>query len=404
MWKTRIAREKAAARALPGTVLALGLVSLLMDTSTELVHSVLPIVMKDQLGAPMAVIGLIEGAAEGLAAFTKVFSGALSDYVRRRKLLAVVGYGLAAITKIAFPLAGSLAPVVTARFVDRVGKGIRGAPRDALVADVTPIARRGAAYGLRQSMDSVGAFLGPALAVLCLGMFSQNVTATLWIAVIPAFLAVGVLVLFVREPACAAAKGPARLPLSRAEVRRLPGAFWRVIGLAASFSLARFGEAFLVLRGADVGLSLRFVPLALVVMNVVYAAVAYPAGRASDRLERRVLLLSGLAALIAADGALAAANGTATFLLGAALWGLQMGLTQGLIAKLVAEAAPGDLRGTAFGILNLVSGAALLASSTAAGAIWSIYGPAATFLWGALPALLACGLVLRGSAAPPRRT
>jgi MFS family permease len=361
---------------------ALGFGSLFMDTSSELVHSLLPVYMVTILGASMVTIGFIEGIAEATAAITKVFSGVLSDYLEKRKFLVVLGYGLGAVTKPVFPLATSIWWVFGARFVDRIGKGIRGAPRDALVADITPPELRGAAYGLRQSLDSVGAFIGPLLALVFMVSLDNNIKAVLWVGVVPAFVAVILLALAVREPG-----SESRLtatPITVADARHLDFAYWLIVLLGATFTLARFSEAFLVLRAQNVGLGLGLVPLVLIVMNVVYAAAAYPAGVAADRLSRWTLLLLGLAVLVIADVTLALAVNPWQVFAGAALWGLHMGLTQGLLSKLVADYAPVALRGTAFGIFNLVSGVALLLASIVAGALWELVGPPATFVAGAV--------------------
>jgi len=368
-------------------------VSLFMDISSELVHSLLPVFMVSVLGASMLTVGVVEGIAEATAAVTKVFSGAISDYFGRRKFLAVLGYGLAALTKPMFPLATSVAWVFAARFLDRVGKGIRGAPRDALVADIAPRELRGAAYGLRQALDSVGAFLGPLLAIALMVLLANDIKAVLWVAVVPAFVAVAILVTAVREPARAQHAAEARAPLALADAKRLPLRYWLIVLGGAVFTLARFSEAFLVLRAQQLGLALGLVPMVLVVMNVVYAAVAYPAGAAADRMSPRLLLLSGLATLIVADLVLAAAASSAAALAGAALWGVHMGLTQGLLAKLVADSAPARLLGTAFGVFNLVGGGATLLASVVAGALWSAYGAQAAFFAGAgFAALAALGL------------
>ena len=379
-------------RGLPAGIWALGLGSLFMDISSELIHSLLPAFMVTVLGASMVTIGLIEGVAEATAAVTKVFSGALSDYLGKRKFLLVLGYALGAFTKPIFPLAPSIGWVFTARFVDRVGKGIRGAPRDALVADLAPPPLRGAAYGLRQALDSIGAFTGPLLAVAFMVWFADDIRSVMWVAVVPAFVAVALLALYVREPPRAGAE--VRAPLTVADARRLPLRYWLVVLLGAVFTLARFSEAFLLLRAQDVGLALGYVPLVLVAMNVFYAALAYPAGMAADRVSQRTLLLVGLALLIVADLVLAAAASSPLVFVGAALWGAHMALTQGLLSKLVADTAPAELRGTAFGVFNLVSGGALLLASVIAGALWSAVGASATFLAGAaFAAVTAVGLL-----------
>jgi MFS family permease len=385
-------KEGGRLRALPSGIWALGLGSLFMDVSSELIHSLLPVFMATVLGASMVTIGIIEGVAEATAAITKVFSGVLSDYLGRRKLLLVLGYALAALTKPIFPLATSIAWVFVARFVDRIGKGIRGAPRDALVADIVPAELRGAAYGLRQALDSIGAFVGPLLALVLMAWLASDIRTVMWVAVVPAFTAVAVLAAFVREPVHERAEAEATPAL--ADVGRLSLRYWRVVLVGALFTLARFSEAFVLLRAQGVGVALGYVPLVLIVMNVVYAGFAYPAGAVADHASPRAILLLGLAPLIAADLVLAFAATPWLAFTGAALWGMHMALTQGLLSKLVADTAPAELRGTAFGIFNVVSGGALLLASVIAGALWSTLGAATTFLAGAVfAAAAALGLV-----------
>ena len=394
MEKKKITPEKTAAKInagrhrLPRSIWILGLVSLFMDTSSELVHSLLPVFMASVLGASMTTIGIIEGVAEATVAVTKVFSGALSDYLGRRKLLAVIGYGLAALSKPFFPLAQSIGWVFAARFVDRVGKGIRGAPRDALVADIVHSQSRGAAYGLRQSLDSVGAFLGPVLAIVFLALLNDDIRQVLWIAIVPAILSVAFLFFGVSEPGNVRVHSGSGLPFNALTKKRLPSRYWWIVFLGAIFTLARFSEAFLVLRVQGLGLELGYIPLVLIVMNVVYTLSAYPSGIVADRRNPLALLISGLFVLIIADGILALAAKPVVALVGVALWGLHMGMTQGIFAKLVADAVPADLRGSAFGIFNLVSGVALLFASVVAGIAWSLFGSGATFLIGAGFALL----------------
>jgi MFS family permease len=381
-------------KSLPNTVWALGLVSLFMDLSSELVHALLPVFMTVVLGASMVAVGLVEGIAEATAAIVKVFSGALSDKLARRKPLVVLGYGLAALSKPLFPLAGSVALVLGARFMDRIGKGIRGAPRDALIADVTPEGQRGAAYGLRQALDTAGAVLGPLAAIALMLAFASEVRTVLWFAVIPAVIAVAVLLLGVDE-AAGAARPTAAEPISKAALREFDRHFWLVVGLGAVMTLARFSEAFLVLRAQDLGIALALVPSVLVVMNVAYTAIAYPAGIAADRGGRKALLTWGLAALIAADLLIGTTQDRFWFFAGIVLWGAHMGLTQGLLSTLVADAAPATLRGTAFGVFHLVSGAALLAASVLAGWLWSAFGARWTFYAGAaFTAVALAGLAL----------
>ena len=373
---------------LPKGIFVLGFVSMFMDISSELVHSLLPIFMATTLGASMVTIGVIEGIAEGTAAITKVFSGVISDYFGKRKLLLVVGYALGAITKPIFPLATTIGWVFAARFIDRIGKGIRGAPRDALIADITPPPLRGSAYGLRQSLDSVGAFVGPLLAVIFMLWFGSDIKAVLWLAVVPAFIAV-LLIFLVHEPQSHNDNSKSRKRLILTDAGRLPRCYWLVVLLGTIFTLARFSEAFLILRAQDVGLAASYVPAIMIVMNLCYSLLAYPAGVAADRFLPRTLLVFGLLVLVAADIILAIAASPGTAFLGAALWGLHMALTQGLLAKLVADSAPADLRGTAFGIFNLVSGIALLPASILAGALWSNFGPGTPFIAGAAFAVCA---------------
>ncbi|MFZ2092117.1 MAG: MFS transporter [Pseudolabrys sp.] len=371
-------------REIPGSVWALGLVSLFMDLSSEMIHALLPLYLVTVLGTSTLTVGIIEGIAEATASITKIFSGALSDYLGKRKWLAALGYGLAAFTKPVFPMASSIAWLTAARCVDRIGTGIRGAPRDALIADLTPADLRGTAFGLRQSLDTVGAVLGPLAAIVFMAAFAGNFTTVFWIAVVPAFISLAIIVFGVREPERPLNVRPVRSPFSRAELRRLDARYWVVVGVSAIFTLARFSEAFLLLRAQSVGLDVTIVPAVMVVMNVVYTASAWPAGALSDRNGRYGVLIVGFGLLILADLVLALGNSVTTVMIGVAVWGLHMGLTQGLLAALVADTAPPELRGTAFGMFNLVSGIALLAASIMAGALWDMIGPAGTFVAGAL--------------------
>ncbi|WP_371260272.1 MFS transporter [Labrys sp. WJW] len=375
-------------RGIPAGIWALGFVSMLMDVSSEMIHALLPVYMVTVLGASTLAVGIIEGIAEATASITKVFSGALSDWLGKRKFLAALGYGLAALTKPVFPLANSIDWLVAARFVDRIGKGIRGAPRDALVADLAPPHLRGASFGLRQSLDTIGAFAGPLLAIGLMWLTANHFQAVFWIAVVPAFLSVGVLLVAVKEPERPQNLRRVRMPLRRDELRRLGKTYWWVVVVAAVFTLARFSEAFLILRAQSIGLPLAFVPIVLVIMAFAYSLSAYPAGILSDRMDRIAILVIGLVLLVVADLVLAFASGIMGVCLGVALWGLHMGFTQGLLATLIAETAPAELRGTAFGMFNLITGLALLAASVIAGALWDLAGPQATFLAGAAFSLL----------------
>jgi MFS family permease len=400
--KTPLATTSATWRDVPATVWTLGFVSLLMDVSSELIHSLLPVFLTSVVGASTVDVGLIEGVAEATAAIAKVFSGAISDRIGKRKLLVGIGYGLAVITKPIFPLASTAWEVLAARFVDRIGKGIRDAPRDALIADITPPAIRGAGYGIRQALDTVGGFAGPLLAVALMALYANNFRAVFWWALLPAALAVLLIVVGVREPDGTVATGKRGWPVHRAELKRMPPAFWVVIAIGVLFALARFSQAFLVLKAQAEGLALALIPLVFVWMNLVYAVTATPAGILSDKIGRVNVLLCGLAALVGADLALALVPGMSGVIIGVGLWGLYLGFSQGLLSALVADTAPPDLRGTAFGLFNLVTGGALLAASVLAGWLWYDFGPTATFAAGAVFSGLAILIVAFGLRAEPK--
>lgn len=373
---------------IPAAVWALGFVSMLMDISSEMIHSLLPLFMVTTLGASALTVGLIEGLAESTALIVKVFSGVLSDYLGKRKALALFGYTLGALTKPLFAIAPTTGIVLTARLLDRIGKGVRGAPRDALVADVTPPAIRGAAFGLRQSLDTVGAFLGPLLGAGLMLLWANDFRAVFWFAVIPGLMAVALLWLGVREPAHL--EGSKRSnPIRRENLKRLGKDYWWVVGIGAIFTLARFSEAFLVLRAQQSGMPLALVPLVMVAMNAVYAASAYPFGKLADRMSHARLLALGLAVLIAADLVLASSTHWGAVLAGVALWGVHMGMTQSLLATMVADTVPADLRGTAYGFFNLMSGIAMLVASVLAGILWDRLGAAFTFHTGAVFCVIA---------------
>lgn len=392
---------------MPRGVIALGLVSLFMDVSSELIHSVLPLFLTSLLGVSALWVGIVEGIAESTAAIVKIFSGAISDFIGKRKPLLLVGYGLALLTRPLFPLAQGFGTILFARFVDRIGKGIRVAPRDALLADITPKAIRGAAYGLRQSMDTVGAFLGPILAMLIMLASRDNFRLVFWLALLPALLVVLIIWFGIDEPPAPATRERKPFPLRRDQLSRLSPAFWSVTVLSAFLTLARFSDAFLILRGDSIHLPAAYAPTILIVMNAVYAAAAWPAGILSDRIGKRRLLTLGIAVLIVADLLLALGSGVALVFVGAGLWGLHMGLSQGILTAFIADEAPAELRGTAFGMYNLLSGVALLLASVIAGYLWKQHGPLWTFGVGAaFSAIALLGFLLRkehpvAAGAPP---
>ncbi|MDB5989517.1 MAG: major facilitator superfamily transporter [Herbaspirillum sp.] len=380
--------------AIPRAIWVLGFVSLFMDLSSELVHSLLPLFLVGTLGASALTVGVIEGVAEATAMIVKIFSGAISDFIGGRKGLLLLGYGLAALSKPLFPLATSVATVFAARLLDRIGKGIRGAPRDALVADIAPFEIRGACFGLRQSMDTVGAFLGPLLAIVLMLGSGGDISFVLWFAVLPAFIAVGLIVKGVEEPAHEPATQRFRSPIRLNILWRFSGAYWWVVMVGAAFTLARFSEAFLILRAQQIGLSMAWVPSVMVVMALFYALSAYPAGKWSDRIERTWLLGTGLGLLVAADIMLARAESITGVMLGVALWGLHMGFSQGTLAALVADTTPKEFKGTAFGVFNLVSGLCMLLASIIAGWLWQFHGSKTTFYTGAVFSAVALLLIL----------
>jgi MFS family permease len=380
---------------IPRSIWALGFVSLLMDLSSELTHAVLPLFMVGVLGASMSVVGLIEGLSEAVALILRIFSGTLSDYLGKRKFLTVIGYGLGALTKPLFPMADSVTTVFVARFSDRIGKGIRGAPRDALVGDLAPPEIRGECFGLRQSLDTIGAFLAPIAAVLLLLIFAGDLRMVMWFSVIPAALCMIVLIYGVKEPKPAEPKKNIGFPLKKENIKSLPKSFWIIVVSASFLTMARFSDAFLILKAQQVGMSLTYIPIVLVVMNLLYFTSAYPVGIISDKVSRRRLLMVGILVLILANIILAFSHNLWLTLLGTAVWGLHMGITQGLLATIVTDKAPAELRGTAYGIFNLACGVSMLIASFTAGALWDIYGPTATFLMGGVFALIALPVIVK---------
>jgi MFS family permease len=393
--KSRAAKF-ASLKAIPRGIWAIGFVSMFMDISSEMIHALLPIYLVTAMGASTLAVGIIEGIAEATASIAKVFSGAVSDWLGKRKLLVVIGYGLAAFTKPVFPLAETFGWLVGARFVDRIGKGIRGAPRDALLSDIAPANLRGASFGLRQSLDTIGAFIGPLIAIGLMYLTANNFKTVFWFAVIPAFISLALILFAVKEPPRAPLVEPVKFLLQRSQIARLSPRFWRVVSVASIFTLARFSEAFLILKAQAVGLPIALVPAIIVVMNIVYAASAYPVGVVSDGPKGRSrLLVIGLLLLIAADLVLGMAKDVWFLGVGVILWGLHMGFTQGLLSALVADTAPNELRGTAFGMFNLVTGIALLLASALAGYLWQSFGANVTFFAGAsIAALSLIGFVI----------
>ena len=360
------------------SVWVLGFVSLFMDLSSEIIHALLPLFVTVTLGASVAVLGAIDGVAEATASFAKLVSGRLSDRSQRRRPWILAGYGLAALTKPLFALATGPLAVLGARLVDRTAKGLRGAPRDALIADVTPPEQRGAAYGLRQSLDTVGALLAPIAAAGLMIWLAGDIRSIFWIAVIPAFVSVAIALLYLREPEKEVA--PPRPPPLLRSFREVDRNCRRIILVAFLFTLARFSEGFLVLKAVESGVSLTLAPLILVVFNLSYVLLSYPAGMLSDRRDPRAILTAGILLLVSGNVVLAMVPGLVGLLLGVALWGGHMALTQGLFAKLIANAAPAHLRATSFGLFHVATGVGLLLASIGGGLLWDRDGSSATFL------------------------
>lgn len=376
---------------LPRNVWILGLVSLLMDLSSEIYHALLPVFVTVTLGLPAVALGAIDGIAEATANMAKLVSGRLSDRNMRRKPWIMAGYGLAALSKPLFPIAAGAAELMGARFADRVGKGIRGSPRDAMIADETPPEIRGRAFGLRQSLDTAGALLAPAVAIGLMWLLMNDVRAVYWIAIVPAFLSFLLAWLALREPAT---KQPMSKPAPFFRgFRDLDRATRRLLAVGFLFTLARFSESFLILKGIEVGLNETFSPLTLVLFNLSYTVLAYPAGSLSDHMSPRSILMVGMGVLIVADLILAQTMGYAGLAVGVMLWGAHMALTQGIFSRMIADSAPDHLRATSFGAFWFVTGIATLLASLAAGLLWDRDGSGATFLMGAGAAAVALAML-----------
>jgi MFS family permease len=376
---------------LPRNVWVLGFVSLFMDLSSEIYHALLPAFITLVLGLPATALGAIDGIAEATANFAKLFSGRLSDRSLRRKPWIMAGYGLGALSKPLFALATNAPAVLAARFTDRIGKGIRGSPRDAMVADETPAEIRGRAFGLRQALDTVGALLAPLVAVGLMILLASNIRAVFWIAVIPAAISFLLAWLVLTEPERHLA--PIKKSPFFAGFKRLDKETKRLLQVGFLFSLARFSEAFLILKGIDIGLSEAMSPLTLAIFNLAYVALAFPAGSLSDRMSPRAILIAGMGVLIAGNLVLAETNSFAGVVVGTALWGAHMALTQGIFSRMIADSAPEELRATSFGAFWFTSGVATLLASLGAGWLWDREGPSATFITSAAIAAVALAML-----------
>jgi MFS family permease len=372
---------------LPRTVWVLGFVSLFMDLSSEIYHSLLPAFVTIVLGLPVTALGAVDGVAEATSNFAKLFSGRLSDRSQRRKPWVMGGYGLAALSKPMFPLASNLVTLIGARFADRIGKGLRGSPRDAMIADETPPEIRGRAFGLRQALDTAGALLAPLIAIGLMALFLDDIRKVFWVAIIPAAVSFLLTWLALREPEQRSTSTKRQLFFSG--FRDLDSDTKRLIAVGFLFTLARFSEGFLILKGIEIGLSETLSPLTLAIFNLAYVALAYPAGSLSDRMSPKMILLAGIGVLVAGNIVLAETSSFAGLILGVALWGAHMALTQGIFSRMIADSAPEQLRATSFGAFWFVSGIAALLASLAAGMLWDRNGSSATFLTSALVAAVA---------------
>ena len=380
-------------RRLPRQVAILGVISLLTAMSSAMVYGLLPVFLVKVLGASTASVGVIEGIAEAMMSLARIFSGRASDWMGRRKPLVLLGYAVSAVNKVMFPLAGTVSIVFAARVIDRIGKGLRDAPRDAFMTDVTPAKVRGSGFGLRLAFYTTGFVIGPLAAMEVMQLSGDNFRLVFWLAVIPAVLAIIILIFGITEHASTKFV-PRPLLLRRSEFALFTGAFWWAIAVASLLSLARFSYAFLILKAYGIGVDAAYVPIVLVLMHLVYAAAAYPFGVLADHMDRRLQLGIGAAILIAADMVLATANVGWMAAIGAGLWGLQMAATQGLLSASVADAAPEELRGTAFGIYDMSVGLATFVASAAAGALWMVGGSPLAFGFSGLIAAAAILLLL----------
>ena len=391
----------APSRRLPGGVVRLGWISLFTDVASEMATPLIPLYLATLLAAPGFALGLIEGSAQALLAVMTALAGWHSDRIRQRVPYVRWGYGLAVASKAALALAFHWPVVLGLRLADRFGKGLRGAPRDALIADLAE-QRRGAAFGLHRGMDTAGALIGALLAAGLLVWLPGRYRIVFALTAIPGAVAV-LLTFTLREPASPPADGAAaRTPLPLAAARRLQRRFWLAAGVVWLFALGTVSEAFLILRASQQGFADASAVLAYAVFNAVYAASAYPAGVLSDRIGRARLLGTGWAVYAATMLAGTLVEGDRVVWL-FPLLGLHLGLTHGVGKAWIADLAPRELRGTALGVFQLGSGAALLLGGLVAGALWDRVGPGASFMWGAAVGVLALACLPLAARSPRDR-
>jgi MFS family permease len=370
-------------------VYVVSVVSFFQDTASELLYPVLPFFVTGVLGAPPAVLGLIEGLADGTASVIKALSGRLADLRRRRPLVAA-GYSTSAVGKLLLAAAGAWPMVLAARVTDRVGKGVRGPPRDAIIADDTTPEDRGRAFGFHRAADTAGAVVGPLIGLGLYELVGQQFRPLLWIAVIPAVVSVA-LVFLIRERIHVHPRS--ERPWS---ARGLPRRYWRLIGLIAAFGLVNFPDTLLLLRAKDLGLDFAGVVLAYVLYNLTYALLSYPAGAVSDRLNRRVVFAVGLLVFAVAYLGFGLTTTPAWVWALLPLYGAYTALTDGVSRAWVADLVPADARGTALGIHAAVSGLGLLVAGVWAGLAWHGTGHLPFIVSGIVTATLAVGLLVGG--------
>jgi len=375
---------------IPKSIWTLGIVSLFMDISSEIIHSLLPIFMVSILGSSIIAIGIVEGISEATFLLIRIFSGVLSDYLGKRKIISVIGYGISALSKPLFPLANSVSLILIARFFDRLGKGVRESPRDALIGDIAPKSIRGACFGLRQSLDTIGALIGPIVAILGLLIFSNNIRAILWVSVIPAILSVVIFIVGIHDVEHKYTEDEKTFIFKFKNIFKIGTEYWQIVLIGGLLNLARFSDAFLILKAYELGLPITYVPLVMVLMNCFYAVSSYPAGILSDNINRKFILIIGIVFLIIADLVLAFTDSTWMLALGVGFWGMHMAFTKGILDAMVTDTASIRLLGSAYGIFNFVCGIAVLFASIISGVLWQVYGPFYSFSVGAFLAFLAC--------------
>ena len=368
-----------------------GLVSFFMDVSSEMIYPLVPLFLSNVLGVNKSIIGLIEGIAESTASLLKVFSGWFSDRIGNRKWLMAAGYSISTLSRPIVSLATGWQHILGSRFMDRFGKGIRTAPRDAIIAESSEKTHLGRAFGLHRSMDTMGAVVGPALAFLLLGLFSNNYRMVFWLSIIPGTIAVLLIIFFITE------KKKVSLPHSDRPKLTLKHFDWRFkffVVIAAVFAIGNSSDVFLILRAQQVGVPIVMIPVVYLLFNLVYSLSSIPAGIAADRFgKKRVILLGFILFAILYYGFAIAKDTTAIWVL-FGFYGLFMGLTEGIQKAFLATIIPPDFKATAFGVYNSAVGIAMFPASLIGGWLWDHVSPSATFYFGSITAGLSAILFI----------